>query len=257
MTAIFFICLHAFPAQTPTANSEGVAGKVIMLKTARDLATGTTKRSFEVQLDWATERLPVLISSTPTRMSFSEQGNPHLEINIGRSMIPPEMTNRHNWVLTVPSDWAPAKPWKCKLEATAVVVDGLIVIPMGRVIDLLNRVKFGPLELARDGKFRCLVTRADRKANRLSLTVRTEIDSGAVDLESFQSWAFMNRLESIAGVTKRGPVGFSIDYQSSNFAEVTYHFPANLAADAVLSLTAIRRLRTQNIILEFKDIPSW
>jgi len=257
MTALFLICLNAFPAQAPTANSEGVAGKVIMLKTARDLATGTTKRSFEVQLDWASERIPVLISSAPNRMSFSEQGKLALEINIGRSMTPPEMTNRHNWVLTVPTDWLPTKRWQCKLEAAAVVTDGFIVIPMGRVIDLLNRIRSGPLELARDGKFRCVVTKVDRKANRFSLTVRTEIDSGAVDLESFQSWAFLNRMESIAGVTKRAPVGFSIDSQSSNFAEVTYHFPAGLALDAELSLTAIRGLRAQTIILEFKDIPAW
>ena len=78
-----------------------------------------------------------------------------------------------------------------------------------------------------------------------------------VDLESYQSWVVFNRLQSKVGDLSREPFGYSIEGQDSTFAEVTYHLPAALPADATLSYRALASMRKAPIRLEFKGIPPW
>ena len=241
----------------PTAEGPEVTGIVTQLKVIENLVQGDRSRFVDIQLNWKAGKVPVLVSSSPGKAVFQSQNSPDLTIAEGSSLVATENPMRHTWTVRLPENWISREPWRCVLEGSSVVADRFIEIPLGRVGELMERLKLGPIEAAKKGQFRCLIGKMERRGNRTSIRIRVEIDSHGVDLESYQSWVVFNRLQSKVGDLSREPFGYSIEGQDSTFAEVTYHLPAALPADATLSYRALASMRKAPIRLEFKGIPPW
>ena len=245
------------PSSPPKADGGDVIGTVSQLKLVENLLQSERVRTVDIQLNWKTEKYPVLVSSSPFKVTFQSNSRPELTVTEGAALVPTETGLRHTWTVRLPGDWMPREPWRCMVEGSSVVGDRFVDIPLGRVGDLIERLRLGPVEANKDGKFRCLILKLDRRGNRISVRIRVEIDSHGVELESYQSWVVFNRLESKVGDQVREPFGYSIEGQASSFAEVTYHLPAGLPADAKLSYRTLANLRKSPIRLDFKGIPPW
>lgn len=232
-------------------------GTVSQLKLIENLVQNERVRLVDIQLDWKAGKFPVLVSSGPSKVIFHSNNRPESAFTVGTALVPTETGLRHTWTVRLPGDWMSREPWRCMVEGASVVGDRFVDIPLGRVGDLIERLRHGPVEVIKDGKFRCLILKSDRRGNRVSVRIRVEIDSHGVDLESYQSWVVFNRLEASVGDQLREPFGYSIEAQASSFAEVTYHLPAGLRADSMLSYRTLASLRESQIRLDFKGIPPW
>lgn len=255
---LFNLLVLAMLGQAPAASDPPVNGSVARLRTVRELTTGQTVRSIDIDLLWKTPLEPVLVSSQPVRFSLQAVGREPMVVASGSSLGTTDSPLRHGWTLAVPSGWnLPDKPWACRVEGESIVARGKTTVTVGRLGDVLDRVQQGPVEVARDGAFRCLVQKIDKRAQRVSVRLRVEIDAGGVALESYQSWVVLNRFEVLASNRMRSPLGFAVESQGASFVEVTYHLPGALPLDALMTYRSITGLKAAPIRLDFKDIPPW
>jgi hypothetical protein len=255
---LFNLAVLTIFGQAPAASDPPVSGSVVRLRTVRQLATGQTVRSIDIDLLWKSHIEPVLVSSQPGRFSLQAVGREPVTVAAGASLGTTDSPLRHGWTVAVPPGWSlPDKPWACRVEGESIVARGKTTFTVGRLGDLLERARTGPVEVAREGAFRCLVQKIDKRAQRISVRLRVEIDAGGVALESYQSWAVLNSFEVLANNRIRSPLGFAVESQGASFVEVTYHLPGSLPLDALMSYRSITGLRAAPIRLDFKDIPPW
>lgn len=255
---LFKLLILLMAGQAPAASDSPVTASVVRLRTVRELATGQTVRSVDIDLLWKSPLEPVLVSSQPVRFSLQAVGREPVEVAAGASLGPTDSPLRHGWTVAVPVGWNLSdKPWACRVEGESIVARGKATVTVGRLGDLLDRLPTGPVEVARDGAFRCLVQKIDKRVQRISVRLRVEIDAGGVALESYQSWAVLNRFEVLASNRVRSPLGFAVESQGSSFVEVTYHLPGSLPLDALMTYRSITGLKAAPIRLNFKDIPPW